>query len=61
MQKSLDNAILSSEHQIKLIKSLKNILKSLHLMPKHGTIQSSVKTLLFNLQKIKKTLLTRDV
>ena len=40
---------------------LKNILKSLHLMPKHGTIQSSVKTLLFNLSKIKKTLLARDV
>lgn len=30
-------------------------------MPKHGTIQSSVKTLLFNLSKIKKTLLARDV
>ena len=29
-------------------------------MPKHGTIQSSVKTLLFNLLKIKKTLLARD-
>ena len=30
-------------------------------MPKHGTIPSSVKTLLFNLSKIKKTLLARDV
>lgn len=42
-------------------KAQKNILKSLHLMPKHGTIKSSVKTLLFNLSKIKKTLLARDV